>query len=139
MSSKTRMTVAEFVQSFAERAENYTVPEHRVNTVPSPWQTRQIDRLNRINSIIKADLSEFDYEPVDFADADYILKGLSANLCSAVKQSKQSTAKARRNGVKAAEQVIAASKPQAQIDWQALCLDGTMGLTAKKRARALVS
>jgi hypothetical protein len=129
--SKQRMTVKQYVVSFADRAEKFEVPAHRAEGEVSQWQERQIARLTRIADKLDADVSEFGYEPADFADADYILKGMSGCLRNVVSE---------RQIKRTVERVIA-HEPRmlTAAEIGQMVLDGKLGKVAAKRAAALVS
>jgi hypothetical protein len=122
-------------KSYASKARTFKISNP---TDPaSDGQRKQIGRLLRF----KAHNVEFGNMAVEALsgpmtrhEADQMIKALAK-----CKNVSQSATEARKAGVKAAEQVIAASKPQAQIDWQALCLNGKLGKVAQNKARALVA
>ena len=102
------------------------------------WESLEVaDRSDRpsesrISENWKVNVSEFNYGPVDFADADYILKGMSGILRSAV---------GRKAVVKAVENVDAqkASEAMTLATVGQMVLDGKLGKVAQKRAMAIVA
>lgn len=143
MSRNTRMTLAQYVVSFADRADGYVVPENRTDSEVSAWQTRQIARLSRIADKLGSDVSEFDYAPVDFADADYILKGMSAVLkacvCDSPKRKPIKTRKVAEEAVKAAEKAMDSLRQPTIADIGQMAISGKLGKVAQNRAAALVA